>query len=607
MPISSSADGQHSPPTFGGKDVFCWPSNIVRQSRISMQTIFRLPLLAFTLIFFFLTSVNAQTGRIPVPAKHGIVTSSQYLGSEVGTAVLKSGGNAVDAAVATAFALAVTYPSAGNIGGGGFLVYHGADGEVTSFNFREKAPLASTSDMYLDADGKIRDNSNHDGPLSVGVPGTVAGLWAAHQKFGSKPWAELLQPAIDLAEKGFPSSWNMQRIMKYFQDQDKAWYDASKKAFLKNGKELYEPGETWKQPDLAKTLKRVQTDGRDGFYKGKTAKLFAKFMKKHGGIITEEDLAKYEAEEQTPIKGSYRGYDIYAMSPPSSGGVAMVEMLNILEGFNLKEMGHNSAMYLHVVTEAMRRAYADRAEFLGDPNFNPNMPVEKLISKAHAKELRQTIDLFKASPSDSSRFNDALLAFESEETTHFSVVDAEGNAVSLTYTLEYGYGSRIVVEGAGFLLNNEMGDFNPVPGLTNSRGLIGTKPNLVAPEKRMLSSMTPTIVAKDGKPLLVIGTPGGRTIINTVLQVVLNVLDHDMNVAQAIEAGRIHHQWLPDITSFERHSISPDTRRLYEMMGHKIRYRNAQGQAMGIYIDPETGIRYGAADSRSFDGRAVGY
>lgn len=572
-----------------------------------MQITFRLSNLILTYLFFSLTITHAQTGRIPVPAKHGMVTSSHYLGSEVGAAVLKSGGNAIDAAVATAFALAVTYPSAGNIGGGGFLVYHGADGEVTTFNFREKAPLASTSDMYLDAEGKIKNNSNHDGPLSVGVPGTVAGLWAAHQKFGKKPWAELLQPAIDLADKGFPSSWDMQRIMQYFQRQDEAWYDASKKAFLKKGKDLYEPGEIWKQADLAKTLKRIQKDGKDGFYKGKTAKLLAKFMKKHGGIITEEDLAKYEAVEQKPIHGNYRGYDIYAMSPPSSGGVAMVEMLNILEGFNLEEMGHNSALYLHVVTEAMRRAYADRAEFLGDPAFNPDMPIEKLTSKAHAKELRETIDLFKASPSDSSRFNDALLAYESEETTHFSVVDADGNAVSLTYTLEYGYGSRIVVEGAGFLLNNEMGDFNPVPGLTNSRGLIGTKPNLVAAEKRMLSSMTPTIVAKDGKPLLVIGTPGGRTIINTVLQVVLNVLDHKMNVAQAIEAGRIHHQWLPDITSFENHSISPDTRRLYEMMGHKVRFRNAQGQAMGIYIDPTTGIRYGAADSRSFDGRAVGY
>jgi len=562
-------------------------------------------LVIFSLLFLFTTS-QAQSGRIPTPAQHGMVTSSQYHGSEVGQAVLKSGGNAIDAAVATAFALAVTYPSAGNIGGGGFLVYHGADGEVTTFNFREKAPLASTADMYLGSDGKIKNNSNHDGPLSVGVPGTVAGLWAAHQKLGSKPWSELLQPAIDLAEKGIPSSWNMQRIMKYFQSKEEAVYDASKEAFLKKGKEIYEPGEMWKQPDLAKTLKRIQKDGRDGFYKGKTAKLFAKFMKKHGGIITEEDLAKYEAVEQAAVHGTYRGHDVYAMAPPSSGGVAVVEMLNILEGFDLKEMGHNSAMYLHVLTEAMRRAYADRAEFIGDPAFNPDMPLERLLSKAHAKELRQTIGLFKASPSDSSRFN-KVLAYESEETTHFSVVDAEGSAVSLTYTLEYGYGSRIVMEGGGFLLNNEMGDFNPIPGLTNSRGLIGTKPNLVAPEKRMLSSMSPTIVAKDGKPLLVIGSPGGRTIINTVLQVILNVIDHDMNVAQAIEAGRIHHQWLPNITSFETHSISPDTRRLYEMMGHKIRFRGAQGQAMGIYIDPMTGIRYGAADSRSFDGRAVGY
>ncbi|MEZ5041999.1 MAG: gamma-glutamyltransferase [Saprospiraceae bacterium] len=570
-----------------------------------MQPIFRQVLF---LGLCLLTSLSyAQSGRLPAPAKHGMVTSSQYLGSEVGQAILKAGGNAVDAAVATAFALAVTYPSAGNIGGGGFLVYHGADGTVTTFNFREKAPLAATSDMYLDENGKIRNNSNHDGLLSVGVPGTVAGLWAAHQKMGSKPWAELLQPAIDLAEKGIPSSWDMQGILKYFQSQDDPVYDGSKAAFLKDGKDLYEPGELWKQPDLAQTLKRIQKDGRDGFYKGKTAKLIAKFMEKHGGIITAEDLAQYQAVEQPAIHGTYRGHDIYAMGPPSSGGVAMVEMLNILEGFNLKEIGHNSALYLHLLTEAMRRAYADRAEFIGDPAFNPQMPLERLTSKKYADELRATIDLFMASPSDSSRFNEGLLAMESEETTHFSVVDAEGNAVSLTYTLEYSYGSRIVAEGAGFLLNNEMGDFNPVPGLTNSQGLIGTPPNLVAPQKRMLSSMSPAIVAKDGKPLLVIGSPGGRTIINTVMQVILNVIDHGMDVAQAIEAGRIHHQWLPDITSFETHSISPDTRRLYEMMGHKVRFRGAQGQAMGIYIDPVTGIRYGAADSRSFDGKAVGY
>ena len=563
--------------------------------------------LSFILLFLLISfSLSAQSGRTPAPARKGMVVSSHYLASQVGQQILADGGNAVDAAIGTAFALAVTLPSAGNIGGGGFLVYHGAEGKVTSFNFREKAPLAATADMYLDENGNIRDNTNHDGPLSVGVPGTVAGLWLAHQRLGSKPWPELVQPAIELAEQGFPSTWAMQGILRFYQQVEGPEYEAAKKAFLKKGTGLYEPGELWKQPDLAATLKRIQRDGRDGFYKGETARLIADFMRKHGGIITEKDLEKYEAAEQEPIHGAYRGYDIYAMAPPSSGGVALVEMLNILEGFNLKEAGHNSALYLHLLTEAMRRAYDDRAQYLGDPLLNPDMPVERLISKDHAETLRNTIGLFMASPSDSSRFNQALMVAESEETTHFSVVDQEGNAVSLTYTLEYGYGSRLVVEGAGFLLNNEMGDFNPVPGVTNTRGQIGTKPNLVAPEKRMLSSMTPTIVARGGKPVLVIGSPGGRTIINTVLQVVLNVIDHGMNIGQAIEAGRIHHQWLPDVTSFEEFSISPDTRRLYEMMGHRVRFRGEQGSAMGIFIDQEKGLIYGTADSRDFDGRAVG-
>lgn len=584
------------------------PNHLLTPNPIAMSRLFSI-VLFLGLIISFSSPQNllAQSGRIPAPAKQGMVVSSHYLGSEAGRQILQEGGNAVDAAVATAFALAVVLPSAGNIGGGGFLVYHGDDGRTTSFNFREKAPLASTPNMYLDEKGEIRDNSNHDGPLSVGVPGTVAGLWMAHQRLGSKPWSDLLQPAIDLAEKGFPSTWNMQRFLGYLQRQDAPIYQAAKEAFLKNGKDLYEPGELWKQPDLAATLKRIQKQGRDGFYKGKTARLLAKFMAKHGGIITEEDLAKYEATEQAPIHGTYRGYDIYAMAPPSSGGVALTEMLNILEGYNLKEIGHNSALYLHLLTEAMRRAYADRAQHLGDPAFNPDMPLEKLTSKEYAKELRGTIDLFMASESDSAHFNQALISYESEETTHFSVVDAQGKAVSLTYTLEYGYGSRLVVEGAGFLLNNEMGDFNPIPGRTTRTGLIGTKPNLVAPGKNMLSSMTPTIVAKDGKPVLAIGSPGGRTIINTVLQVVLNVVDHDMNIGQAIEAGRIHHQWLPDVASFERFAISPDTRRLYEMMGHKVRFRNGQGSAMGIYIDHAEGLLYGAADSRAYDGKAVGY
>ncbi|MEM1121332.1 MAG: gamma-glutamyltransferase [Bacteroidota bacterium] len=562
--------------------------------------------LLFSLILAFQFQLIAQSGRIPIPAKNGMVVSSHYLGSQAGKDILAKGGNAIDAAVATAFALAVTLPSAGNLGGGGFIVYHGADGTQTTFNFREKAPKAATPTMFLDENGEIKDNANHRGPLSVGVPGTVAGLWAAHQKMGKLPWKDLVQPAIDLAEKGIPSSWAMQGFQKRMMQAEESIYNATKKAFLNNG-QLYQPGETWKQPDLAATLKRIQKNGRDGFYKGETAKLIAQFMKKHNGLITEADLADYQPTEQAPIHGKYRGYDVYGMPPPSSGGVAVVEMLNILEGYNLTEMGHNSALYLHILTEAMRTAFADRAEHLGDPLFNPQMPLEALTSKAYADKIRPTINWFKATESDSSKFNRIRFQEESEETTHFSVVDKEGNAVSLTYTLEYSYGSRITVEGAGFLLNNEMGDFNPIPDRTTRSGLIGTSPNLVAPEKRMLSSMSPTIVAKNGQPVLVIGSPGGRTIINTTLQVILNVIDHGMTVGEAIEAPRIHHQWLPDRTSFEKLGFSPDTKKLYQMMGHQIYHRGTQGRAMGIYLDHREGIIYGAADSRSFDGRAVGF
>jgi gamma-glutamyltranspeptidase/glutathione hydrolase len=545
----------------------------------------------------------AQTGRTPVPAKRGMVTSSHYLASQIGADVLKRGGNAVDAAVATAFALAVTLPFAGNIGGGGFLVYHGVDGLATAFNFREKAPLAATATMFLDESGEIRDNSNHDGLLSVGVPGTVAGLALAHRRLGARPWRELVQPSVDLAEKGIPTSWYDVAFAQWVQANAQA-YPTTARVFLKNGTQPYEPGELWKQPDLAVTLKRIRDRGHDGFYRGETARLIAAHMRNHGGLITEEDLAQYQAVEQQPIHGTYRGYDVYSMSPPSSGGVALVQMLNILEGYNLKEIGHNSALYLHLLTEAMRRAFADRARYLGDPEFNPDMPIARLISKEYAGELRRGIDWFRASPSDPAT---VTAGPEGEHTTHLSVVDSAGNAVSLTYTLEGGYGARIVVEGAGFLLNNEMGDFNPIPGRTDTTGLIGTGPNLVAPGKRMLSSMTPTIVAKNGEPVLVIGSPGGRTIINTVLQVVLNVVDHGMNVAQAVEAGRIHHQWFPDVVRLERWAISPDTQRLLELMGHRLELIGNQGQAMGIFVDRDRGMLNGVADSRSFDGRVVGY
>ncbi len=564
--------------------------------------------LALILLGFIVQPAWSQAGKSPVKAKNGMVSSVQELASEVGKDILMQGGNAVDAAIATAFALAVVHPAAGNIGGGGFLVYHGADGEVTAFNFREKAPLAATIDMMQNGDGSISQENRHYNLLSTGVPGTVAGLVKAHERLGSLPWALLVQPAVRLAEEGFPFTWdimNWERGLLEKVETDPI-YQSTIDAFLKPGGIPHEPGELLVQLDLAESLKRIRDHGHDGFYGGETARLMAEFMSEWGGLITQEDLAAYQAEEQAPIHGTYRGYDIYSMSPPSSGGVAVVTMLNILEGYNLSEMGHNSAAYLHVLTEAMRRAYADRAQFVGDPNFNPDMPVDWLISKEHAEDLRSTIDLTKASESDESLFN-GNEPYESEETTHFSVVDEEGNTVSLTYTLEYGYGNSIVVDGAGFILNNEMGDFNPKQGLTDRTGTIGTDPNLVAPQKRMLSSMTPTIVAKDGKPLMAIGSPGGRTIINTALQVILNVIDHDMNIARAVEAPRIHHQWLPDVTSFERGYISADTEQKYRALGHELTFRGAQGSAMGIWIDWETGIKYGAADSRAYNSRAIGY
>ena len=539
----------------------------------------------------------------PVKARKGMVVSSHVLASRVGVEVLKNGGNAVDAAVATGLALAVVLPGAGNIGGGGFMIVYSKDGSVTSFDFREKAPSAAHPRMYVDAEGNYLRDINHDGYLAVGVPGTVAGFDLALKKFGTKSWKELAEPAVRLAEKGFAVTWDLAEDLQSTK-KDFMQYPASVKSFFKRDTLTYEADDIWKQPDLAKTLKRIQRSGRDGFYKGETAKLIAADMKKNGGLITEADLAAYEAKERMPLRGTYRGYDIYSMPPPSSGGTAIIEMLNILEGFDLKSYGHNSAQYLHLLTEAMRNAFADRARHLGDPDFNPNMPVDRLTSKEYAEDIRRTISLNQASVID---IPSVAEAYESDETTHYSVVDAEGNAVVVTYTLEYWFGTRIVAEGLGFLYNNEMGDFNPVPGLTDTTGKIGTPPNIVAPGKRMLSSMTPTIIAKDGRPWLLIGSPGGRTIINTVLQVVLNTIDFNMNIAEAIGAGRIHYQWMPDEVRLEPYSTTMDSKRLMDMMGHKVRWRGYQGRAMGIMIDPKTGLRLGFSDPRDPDGAAVGY
>jgi len=541
----------------------------------------------------------------PVRARKGMVVSSHHLASQVGLDVLKKGGNAVDAAIATGFALAVTHPGAGNIGGGGFLIARMANGDVRTFNFREKAPAAAHARMFLNDKGEYDQTKHHESWLSVGVPGTVAGFSLAHEKLGKLPMTELIAPSVRLAEEGFPLSWKMADDFKD-DAKDFAKYPASAKQFLK-GDSFYEPDEIWKQPDLARTLRRIQQQGRDGFYKGETARLLAAAMKESGGLITEADLAAYQAQELPPLRGSYRGYEILAMPPPSSGGTALVEMLNILEGYNLDDSGFGSATHLHLLAEVMRRAFADRARWLGDPDFNADMPIARLTSKEHATNLRKSISLTHASPSDPVRFAEA---YESDETTHYSVIDAEGNAVVVTYTLEAWFGSKIVAPGTGFLLNNEMGDFNPVPGLTDETGKIGTDANLAAPGKRMLSSMTPAIIVKDGKPLLLIGSPGGRTIINTVLQVVVNVLDFRMDVGEAIAAPRIHHQWLPDRLDIERNGASPETLARLRSMGHVVRVSSSsrsQGRAMGICVDPETGVRLGASDPRDADGAAVGY
>ena len=535
--------------------------------------------------------------------KNGMVVSDNVLASEAGIDILKKGGNAIDASIATAFALAVTHPEAGNIGGGGFIVFMDSAGKVTTIDFREKAPLKATPDMFLDTNGNLIEESNHETIKAVGVPGTVAGLYLAHQKYGKLPWAELVQPAVDFAKNGFPMTWGLYRVALGMSDLD-ASFDIMANYFRNASGEIVQPGEIWTQPALAKTLALIRDNGQDGFYRGEVAEEIEAYMKAKGGIISREDLEKYTAVERKPLKGTYKGYDIYSMPPPSSGGVALIEMMNLMEQADLQKMEFNSTAYVHVVAEAMRRAFADRAEHLGDPDFNPDMPIDRLTSKEFAKKRFENIDMNKASLSDSSKFGQL---YDGSSTTHFSVVDKAGNSVSLTYTLENSYGVGMGSSKLGFIFNNEMGDFNPVAGITNSSGQVGSNPNLIAPEKRMLSSMTPAIVAKDGRPHLIIGSPGGRTIINTVFQTVLNVLEYNMRIDKAIEAMKIHHQWLPDMLVYERHLMSPDTRDALEKMGHKLRGVNNLGVLMGITYDPVLKVYIGAADSSSDDGAAVGY
>lgn len=535
-----------------------------------------------------------------VQSKTGVVVSSSGYASDVGAEILRQGGNAVDAAVATAFALAVTHPSAGNIGGGGFMIVRRPSGETITIDYREEAPQASTQTMYLNKVGEIDRSLTAAGYLAPGVPGTVRGLETAHKKFGKLPWKTVVMPAVRLAEEGFVISDSLARALNREVSGSMSKFPASVSAYGKPDGGQWASGDKIILKDLGKTLRAIAMDGPDAFYRGWIADLIEADMKANGGIITKKDLAAYQAKVRQPVTGNYQGYQIISMPPPSSGGVALIEMLNILENFDLKKNGRYSPQNIHLMIEAMRRSFLDRARFLGDPDF-VEIPVSKLISKDYAKTLAGEINLEKSSSSIElgKDIVTKIIPTESDETTHFSVYDKDGMAVSNTFTLEGGYGSHVVVKGAGFLLNNEMGDFNKKPGETNTRGDIGTPANLIVPGKRMLSSMTPTIVTKDGKVILVTGSPGGRTIINTVFCIVLNVIEFGMNGRQAVDAPRIHHQWLPDTITLEKDSIFEADLEILKKMGHDIRQQGQQGDGNSIFVDPKNKIAFGINDKRN--------
>ena len=545
----------------------------------------------------------AQQGESPpITSRDGMVITTSAPASDVGAAILKKGGNAVDAAVATAFALAVTHPSAGNIGGGGFMVVRPATGAAFTIDYRERAPLKSTPTMYLDSAGKIVRERTATGYLAPGVPGTVRGLAAAHAKFGKLPWKDDVMPAVELAEKGFALSPALARSLNREVAGAMARYPSSVAAYGKPGGGEWIAGDTIVLRDLGRTLRAIATNGPNAFYTGWIADSIAASMARNGGLISKRDLAAYQARTRTPLRGTYRGYELITMPPPTSGGVVMIEMLNILERFDLARLGAMTPAALHVEIEAMRRGYLDRARWLGDPDF-VKMPIAKLTSKSYAKTLASTIDVGRASSSVELGRDivTQVASTEDDETTQFSIVDRAGNAVSNTFTLEGGFGSHVVVGGAGFILNNEMGDFNKKPGETNLTGDIGTKANLIEPGKRMLSSMSPTIVTKDGKLFMVTGSPGGRTIINTVMEIVLGVIDFGYDARQAVDAPRFHHQWLPDQVTFERNAIPDSVAAQLRAMGHDLRFGNQQGDGHTIVV--RDGVASGANDHRSPDSK----
>lgn len=573
----------------------------------------------FTAILLCLCLSHSALARQPVRGAKAMVVAEEPIAAEVGAAILKSGGNAVDAAVAVAFALAVTHPNAGNLGGGGFLLVRLASGQTNFIDFREKAPAKAGKDMYLDAAGKPTRDSLV-GWRASGVPGTVRGLELAHRKYGRQKWTEVMQPAVDLAGKGFPVSYALSQGLK---SAGRAGantqggsvltsaglltrFPESKRIFTRGGN-FYQPGETFAQPELAATLQRIQSGGAREFYEGETARRLAAAMAANGGLITLDDLKAYQAVERRPLTGKYRGHDIITAPPPSTGGVGLLQMLGVLEDSGYDKAGAESSAAIHYVAETMRRFYADRGEFLGDPDF-VKVPVRGLISRNYTAQQRATIDRDKVTPSSSIKHGNPL-PHESTETTHFSILDAEGNAVALTYTLNGGYGSGVTIPGLGFLMNNEMDDFTVKPGSPNMFGLIEGVANSIAPGKRPNSSMTPTIVLKNGQPFLILGAPGGSRIITGVMQVLLNVLDFGMNIQEAVDAPRFHHQWQPDRLYTER-GISPDTIAALRARGHTVEpntFGVARVEAIHVETTPD-GQRWlaGAADGRG-DGKAAGY
>ena len=570
---------------------------IVRQNRI-------FGILTLCVILFGITHINAAS-YVPIKDREGsglAMTSSPYANA-IGKAVLDSGGNAIDAAVAVSYALAVTHPAAGNIGGGGFALIHLANGEDIALDFREVAPKAASRDMFLDSKGEVIPNAAVTGYLSVGVPGSVKGMSAMLDKYGTKTLSELLEPAVMLAEKGFMVTQRQQETMQEVQS-DFAKFESSSKYFLKENGEIYKDGDILIQKDLAKTLRILQKEGESAFYQGEIAKAMVRDIQKGGGILTLQDLKDYKVKWRKPLHGSYRGYDIITMPPPSSGGAHILEILNIIENADMAKLGFASSKSIHLLTEAMRQAQADRSSFMGDPDFI-DLPLDTLLSKEYAREVYRSIKTNRATPSDriipglgKIKQNNNPNLHEGSNTTHFSVVDKWGNAVSVTYTLNRRYGSGAAVSGYGFLLNDQMENFSIKVGYPNRHGMIEGTNNAIAPNKRPLSTMSPTMILKDGKLYVVLGSPGSGKIISVVAQVIVNLIDYKMDLVTAVESPRFHMQWQPDTLDIEKFSINKDTQEILKRMGYKVIETDTMGDVNAILIDPKTGIIYGTLDPR---------